>query len=70
MLPFTYHWYAGAGPPYIGNAVNVTGTPLQTGFPDAVMKTLTGRFCRAVIQIVFDDAGFPVGQGTFEVRMH
>ena len=49
--------------------VNVTRIPAQTGLFDAVIEILTGRFGFTVIVIVFEMAGFPVGQIALEVRM-
>jgi hypothetical protein len=55
-------------PPLVGVAVNVTDVPEHTGFADAAIETLTGRFGFTVILIVFDAAGFPVGQVALEVK--
>jgi hypothetical protein len=52
----------------VGVAVNITDVPEHTGFADAAIETLTGRFEFTVILIVFDAAGFPVGQVALEVR--
>jgi hypothetical protein len=52
----------------VGVAVNVTDVPEHTGFADAAIETLTRRFGFTVILIVFDAAGFPVGQVALEVR--
>jgi hypothetical protein len=54
----------------VGVAVNVTELPRQTGLADAETATLTGRFGLTVIQIWFDNAGFPVVQGRTEVSSH
>jgi hypothetical protein len=48
--------------------VNVTCEPVQTGFSEALMVMLTGRFGLTVVQIVFEVAGFPVVQERFDVR--
>jgi hypothetical protein len=48
-------------------AVNVTDVPAQTGFNEAAIDTLTGRFGLTVIVIAFEVAGLPVGQVAFEV---
>jgi hypothetical protein len=53
----------------VGVAVNVTDVPEHTGFADAAIETLTGRFGFTVILIVFEVAGFPVGQVALEVRL-
>ena len=52
----------------MGTAVYVTEVPVQTGFADAVMETLTGSNGLTVIVIVFDVAGFPVAQLRLEVN--
>jgi hypothetical protein len=46
----------------------VTLIPWQTGFWDATIDKLTGRFGFTVMVIVFDVAGFPVAQVKLEVR--
>jgi hypothetical protein len=52
----------------MGVAVNVTDVPEHTGFADAEIETLTGRVGFTVTLIVFDAAGFPVGQVALEVK--
>jgi hypothetical protein len=44
----------------------VTGVPAQTGFNEGVIKTLATTLLSSIIVIVFEVAGFPVGQGTLE----
>ena len=56
-------------PPLTGVAVNVTLVPAQTGLADAVMETLTGNKGFTVMVIVFEVAGFPVAQISFDVIM-
>ena len=51
----------------VGVAVKVTEVPAQTGFADAAMETLTGRFGLTVMVIVFEVAGLPVAQVALEV---
>jgi hypothetical protein len=51
----------------IGDAVNVTEVPAQTGFADGATETLTGRFGFTVIETVLLVAGLPVAQVAFEV---
>ena len=70
LLPFTFHWYAGAVPPFTAVAVNVTEPPEQTGFAEAVMVTLTGNTGFTVIVRVFDVAGLPVAQVALDVSEH
>jgi hypothetical protein len=48
-------------------AVKVTDVPAQTGFNDAAIDTLTGRFGLTVIVIAFEVAGLPVAHVAFEV---
>jgi hypothetical protein len=69
LTPFTFHWYAGVVPPFIGVALNVTGDPGQKGFCDAVMVTPAGRFELTIIVIEFDVAGLPSGQATLDVKI-
>ncbi len=52
----------------VGVAVNVTDVPEHTGFADTAIEILTGRFGFTVILIVFEAAGFPVGQVALEVK--
>ena len=54
-------------PPFAEVAVNETDVPAQTGFTEALMAMLTGRFGLTVIQIVFETAGFPLAQERLEV---
>jgi len=56
-------------PPLTGVAVNVTDVPGQTGLDEAVMETLTGINGFTVMMIVFDVAGEPVAQVSFEVSV-
>ena len=56
-------------PPLVGDAVNVTGIPAQTGLFDAKIEIFTGRFGFTVIIIVLEVAGFPVGQIALDVKM-
>ena len=67
LLPFTFHWYAGAKPPLTGVAVQVTMIPEQTGLAEAPTDTLTGRFGLTIMVTVFEIAGLPVGQTAFDV---
>jgi hypothetical protein len=53
----------------IGVAVKVTELPEQTGFADAAIVTLTGKFALTVMVIVLDVAGVPVAQPAFDVMM-
>jgi hypothetical protein len=54
-------------PPFAGVAVKVTDVPAHTGFNDAAIDTLTGRFGLTVIVIAFEVAGLPVAHVAFEV---
>ena len=68
MIPFTFHWYAGKGPPLLGVALKVTDDPGQNGFGVAVMDTPAGRFALTIIVIEFDVAGLLIGQAMFEFK--
>jgi hypothetical protein len=70
LFPFTFHWYAGVGPPLIGVAEKVTDDPGQNGLDDATMETPARRLLFWIMVIIFDVAGFPVGQAMLEVRIH
>ena len=50
-------------------AVNVTVVPAQTGLAEAVMETLAGINGLTTMVIVFDVAGEPVAQVSFEVSV-
>ena len=69
MIPLTFHWYDGMVPPLTGMAVYVTEVPAQTGLADAAMETLTGNNGLTIIVIVFDMAGEPVAQVSFDARV-
>jgi len=69
FTPFTFHWYTGVVPPFIGVALNVTDVPGQKGLDDAVTVTPAERFELTIIVITFDDAGLPVVHCAPEVRI-
>ena len=50
--------------------MKVTEVPAQTGFADAAMETLTGRFGFTVMVTVLEVAGLLVAQVAFEVNTH
>ena len=50
-----------------GVAVKVTEVPVQTGFAEGVMETLTGNNEVTAIVTVLDVAGLPDGHPIFEV---
>jgi len=52
----------------VGVAVKVTGVEVQTGFAEAAIETLTGKFGLTVMVTVLDVAGLPVAQVAFEVN--
>jgi hypothetical protein len=70
FTPFTFHWYDGVVPPFIGVAVKVTDDPGQKGLDDAAMVTPAGRFELTIIVIMFDVAGLPSGQAILDVNIH
>ena len=70
ITPFTFHWNEGLEPGFTGVAVKVTDVPAQTVSEEAVIETSTGMGLFTVIVMEFEVAGFPMGQGRSEVRMH
>jgi hypothetical protein len=44
----------------VGDAVNVTAVPEQTGFAELPIKMLTGKFGLTIMLMLFDVAGFPI----------
>ena len=54
----------------VGVAVKVTKVEGQTGFAEAAIETLTGRFGLTVMVTVLEVAGLPVAQVAFEVITH
>ena len=69
FTPFTFHWYAGVVPPFIGVAVKMTDDPGQKGFEEAMMVTPAERFELTSIVIVFDVAGLPSGQAILDDKI-
>ena len=49
--------------------VNVTNAPAQTGFAEALMEILTGRFGLTIMVTVLEVAGFPLAHTAFDVSM-
>jgi hypothetical protein len=68
FTPFNFHWYVGVVPPLVGVAVNVTEVPEQTGFADAAILILTGKFGLTVMVTALEVAGLPVAHVAFEVK--
>ena len=69
LAPFTFHWYAGADPPFVGVAVKVTDDPGQKGLEDAVILTPAGKLLLIVINSVLLVTGFVIGHATLEVNI-
>ena len=67
FVPFTFHWYAGDVPPFVGVAVKVTDVPAQTGLADAAMVTLTGSSGFTVMVTVLELAGLPMVHVSLDV---
>ena len=67
FVPFTFHWYAGVVPKFVGVAVKVTEVTAQTGLAEAAIDTLTGSNGFTVMVTVLEVAGFPVVQVSLEV---
>jgi hypothetical protein len=47
----------------------VTDVPEQTGFAEAVMDMLTGKFGLTIIVTALEVAGFPLAHTAFDVSM-
>jgi len=56
-------------PPFTGVAVKVTGFPEHIGLAEAVILTETGWGVFTVMIIVFELAGFGLGQDALDERM-
>jgi hypothetical protein len=56
FVPFTFHWYAGVVPPFVGVAVNVTEVPEQMIVAVAAIDTLAVRMGLTVTSIVSLDS--------------
>jgi RNase P/RNase MRP subunit p29 len=69
LAPFTFHWYVGVVPPFIGVAVNVTNDPGQKGFDDATMVTPAGKLLLTVINSVLLVIGLFIGQEIDDVNV-
>ena len=69
IIPFTFHSNDGAEPPFVGLARNVTDVPVQIGFADGEMVTLTGFNGLTTICIELDVEGlFEMQTVSDEVR--
>jgi hypothetical protein len=56
-VPFTFHWYKGVPPPFVGVAVNITELPWQNGLAEAEIETLTGKLGFTIMLIELEVAG-------------
>jgi hypothetical protein len=60
-VPFTFHWYEGDVPPFVGVAVNVTEVPEQIVVAVAAIETLAGTFgLTLIVPVAFTDPHPPV----------
>jgi hypothetical protein len=66
FTPFTFHWYVGVVPPFIGVAVKVMDEPGQKGLDEAAIVIPAGKPVFSIIVIVFDVAGLPSGHAILE----
>ena len=59
FTPFTFHWYEGAAPPFVGVAVKVTLVPAQIVVAEAETATegVTTAFTVMVIPVLVAEAG-------------
>lgn len=51
-LPFTYHWYAGEGPPLAIFAVNVTLAPAQAVLPGLAVMLIVGNTVGVTVMVM------------------
>ena len=72
LEPLTFHWYAGAEPPFMGVAVKVAEAPAHVGLLPVVWAMATAGVAAALMVIVtaFDVAGLPVTPERFDVITH
>ena len=68
FTPFTFHWYAGVVPPFVGVAVKVTDEPGQKGLDEAAIVTFAGKLLLTVINSVLLVIGLFTGQGIDDVN--
>jgi hypothetical protein len=68
LPPFSFHWYVGEEPPFVGVAVNVTSLPWQTGFAEGAIVIPTATIELTVIVTAFEVAGLPETQFALEVK--
>jgi hypothetical protein len=69
LMPFTFHWYTGSDPPFVGTAVNVTGVPMQKGLTNVEMVMMTGIRGNTTMLMLLEMAGLPVLHKALDVRM-
>ena len=68
LFPFSFHWYEGVAPPFVGVAVNVAVVPEQIVFPGlAAMLTDGVTDPDTDIVIAFDVAVVGLAQASDEV---
>jgi hypothetical protein len=68
FVPFTFHWYEGAVPPFVGTAVNVTLVPAHIVPALDAMLTVGAIAAFTVICTAFELALAEVKQAAFEVK--
>ena len=68
LIPLTFHWKVGEGPPLVGVAVKLTELPAQHGLGEPVIFTETGDNGFTTILMEFDVAGLPREQNASEVN--
>jgi hypothetical protein len=70
FVPFTFHWYAGVVPPFVGVAVKVTAVPLQILVADALMATTGVAFDPTEIVIALDVSLLGTAHPALDVNTH
>jgi hypothetical protein len=69
LIPLICHWYKGAGPPFTGRAIKLTGVPWQNGFAPADIVTEAGKPGLTAMLKGTDVAGLPLTQAALEVSL-
>lgn len=68
LFPFTFHWYAGVAPPFVGVAVKVIEVPAQILLPLVTIETEGVTLPFTIIIIAFEVAVGTLGQAALLVN--
>ena len=59
LLLFTFHWYVGAVPPLVGDAVNVTQVPEQSKAGASLLIEMAGVTIGIAVTVLLDEEERP-----------